>query len=48
MGDEPLRLSVVIDEGGLPQADDRIEALEAAGLDPEVLIDASPEVYCER
>lgn len=47
LGDEPLRLSVVVDEGLLPQADDRIEAVEAAGLDPEVLIDAASEVYCE-
>jgi hypothetical protein len=47
LGDEPLRLSVVVDEGLLPHADDRIEAVEAAGLDPEVLIDAASEVYCE-
>jgi len=47
LGDEPLRLSVVVDEGRLPQADERIEAVEAAGLDPEVLIDAAPEVYSE-
>jgi hypothetical protein len=47
LSDEPLRLSVVIDEGRLPQADGRIEAVEAAGLDPEVMIDAAPEVYCE-
>ena len=47
LGDEPLRLSVVLDEGPLPPADDRIEAIEAAGLDPEVMVDAAPEVYCE-
>jgi hypothetical protein len=47
LGHEPLRLSVVIDEGRLPEADERIEAIEAAGLDPEVMIDAAPEVYCE-
>jgi hypothetical protein len=47
LGDEPLRLSVVIDEGTLPTADERIEAVEAAGIDPEVLIDAASEVYCE-
>jgi hypothetical protein len=47
LGDEPLRLSVVIDTGQLPPADARIEAVEAAGLDPEVLFDAAPEVYCE-
>lgn len=47
LGDEPLRLSVVVDEGRLPQADERIEAVEAAGLDHEVLVDAAPEVYCE-
>ncbi len=47
LGDEPLRLSVVVDEGRLPHPDDRIEAVEAAGLDPEVLIDAAPEVYSE-
>jgi hypothetical protein len=47
LGDEPLRLSVVIDTGQLPEADARIEAVEAAGLDPEVLFDAAPEVYCE-
>jgi hypothetical protein len=45
--DEPLRLSVVVDEGRLPDADERIEAVEAAGIDPEVMIDAAPEVYCE-
>ena len=45
--DEPLRLSVVVDEGRIPQADDRIEAVEAAGLDPEVMVDAASEVYCE-
>ena len=47
LGDEPLRLSVIIDSGQLPAEDARIEAVEAAGLDPEVLIDAAPEVYCE-
>lgn len=47
LGDEPLRLSVVIDTGELPAEDDRIEAIEAAGLDPEILFDAAPEVYCE-
>ena len=47
LGDEPLRLSVVLDTGVLPPADSRIEAVEAAGLDPEVLFDAAPEVYCE-
>jgi hypothetical protein len=47
LGDEPLRLSVVIDTGELPTAESRIEAVEAAGLDPEVLFDAAPEVYCE-
>jgi hypothetical protein len=44
---EPLRLSVVIDRGQLPEHDERIEAVEAAGLDPEVLFDAAPEVYFE-
>ena len=47
LGDEPLRLSVVIDTGQLPPADARVEAVEASGLDPEVLFDAAPEVYCE-
>jgi hypothetical protein len=47
LGDEPLRLSVVIDTGELPEPDERIEAIEAAGLDPEVLFDAAPEVYFE-
>jgi len=47
LGEDPLRLSVVVDDGRLPQDDDRIEAVEASGLDPEVLIDAAPEVYCE-
>ena len=47
LGDEPLRLSVVLDTGVLPPADARIEAVEAAGLDPEVLFDSAPEVYCE-
>ena len=41
LGDEPLRLSVVLDEGRLPLEDKRIEAVEAAGLDPEVMIDAA-------
>ena len=47
LGDEPLRLSVVLDTGELPAADERIEAVEAAGIDPEVLFDAAPEVYVE-
>ena len=47
LGDEELRLSVVLDRGELPAADARIEAVEAAGLDPEVLFDAAPEVYVE-
>ena len=47
LGDEPLRLSVVTDTGQLPAADERIEAIEAARLDPEVLFDAAPEVYFE-
>jgi hypothetical protein len=47
LGGEPLRLSVVIDDGKLPAEDARIEAVEAAGLDPEILIDAAPEIYCE-
>ena len=47
LGGEPLRLSVVLDTGELPQADERIEAIEAAGIDPEVLFDAAPEVYFE-
>jgi hypothetical protein len=47
LGDEPLRLSVVLDTGELPPPDARIGAVEAAGLDPEVLFDAAPEVYCE-
>jgi hypothetical protein len=47
LGDEPLRLSVVLDTGVLPPADERMEAVEAAGVDPEVLFDAAPEVYCE-
>jgi hypothetical protein len=45
--DEPLRLTVVIDTGRLPHADERVEAIEAAGVDPEVLFEAAPEVYCE-
>jgi hypothetical protein len=48
LGDEPLRLSVVLDTGELPAADERIEAVEAAGLDPEMLFDAAPEVYFEQ
>ena len=47
LGDEPLRLSVVLDTGELPPSDPRIEAVEAAGIDPEVLFDAAPEIYCE-
>src|SRR6266550_5063946 len=47
LDDEPLRLSVVLDTGVLPPADPRIEAVEAAGIDAEVLFDAAPEVYCE-
>jgi len=47
LGDEPLRLSVVLDTRELPPADERIEAVEAAGLDPEVLFDAAPEIYFE-
>jgi hypothetical protein len=47
LGDEPLRLSVVVDEGRLPETDERTEAVEAAGIDPEVMIDAAREVYCE-
>ena len=47
LDDEPLRLSVVLDTRELPPADSRIEAVEASGLDPEVLFDAAPEVYCE-
>jgi hypothetical protein len=47
LGDETIRLSVVLDAGRLPEADGRIEAVEAAGIDPEVMIDAAPEVYCE-
>ena len=47
LGDEPLRLSVVLDTGSLPQPDQRIEAVEAAGIDPELLFDAAPEVYAE-
>jgi hypothetical protein len=47
LGVEPLRLSVVIDTGELPAGDERIEAIEAAGLDPEVLFGAAPEVYFE-
>jgi hypothetical protein len=47
LGDEPLRLSIVIDTGQLPATDERIEAIEAAGLDPEVLFDVAPEVYYE-
>ena len=47
LGDEPLRLSVVVDKAQLPLPDARIEAVEAAGLDPELLVDAAPEAYCE-
>ena len=47
LGDEPPRLSVVLDTGVLPAADSRIEAVEAAGIDPEVLFDAASEVYYE-
>jgi hypothetical protein len=47
LGDEALRLSVVLDTGELPPTDARIEAVEAAGIDPDVLFDAAPEVYCE-
>ena len=47
LGDEPLRLSVVLDTGGLPGPDERIEAVEAAGFDPEILFDAAPEIYVE-
>jgi hypothetical protein len=47
LGDEPLRLSIVLDDGRLPEQDSRIEAVEAVGIDPEVLVDAAPEVYCE-
>jgi hypothetical protein len=47
LGDEPLRLSVVLDTGELPPAEARIEAVEATGIDPEVLFDAAPEIYCE-
>jgi hypothetical protein len=47
LGDALLRLSVVLDEGRIPPEDARIEAVEASGLDPEVMIDAAPEVYCE-
>ena len=47
LGDEPLRLSVVLDTGELPATDERIEAVEAGGIDPEVLFDAAPEVYVE-
>jgi len=42
-----LRLSVVLDTGELPADDARIEAVEAAGIDPEVLFDAALETYCE-
>jgi hypothetical protein len=47
LDDEPLRLSVVLDTGELPPADERIEAVEASGVDPEVLFDAAPEIYFE-
>jgi hypothetical protein len=42
LGDEALRLSVVLDTGTLPEPDERIEAVEASGI-----FDAAPEVYCE-
>lgn len=46
---EPIQLSVVLDTGVLPAGGDpRIEAVEAPpGVDPEVLVDAAPEVYVE-
>jgi hypothetical protein len=47
LGGEALRLSVVIDDARLPAGDDRIEAVEASGIDPETLVDAAPEIYCE-
>jgi hypothetical protein len=47
LGGEDLRLSVVLDRDELAAEDPRIEAVEAAGLDPEMLVDAAPEVYCE-
>jgi len=47
LGDEPLRLSVVLDTRELPESDPRIEAVEATGIDPDVLFDAAPEVYYE-
>jgi hypothetical protein len=47
LGDEALRLTVFIDTGKLPPEDGRIEAVEAAEIDPEVLFDAAPEVYYE-
>jgi hypothetical protein len=47
LGDDQLHLSVVLDTGELPPADERIEAVEAAGIDPELLFDAAPEVYSE-
>jgi len=47
IGDDPARLSVVIDTATLPEPNERIEAVEAAGIDPEVLFDAAPEVYFE-
>jgi hypothetical protein len=47
LGGEPLRLSVVLDTGVLPEPDERIEAVEAAGIDAEILFDAAPEVYFE-
>jgi hypothetical protein len=47
VGDDPLRLSVVLNTGTLPEPDERIEAVEAAGIDPEILFDAAPEVYVE-
>lgn len=45
--DEPLRLSVVLDTAELPESDSRIEAVEAAGIDPEILFDSAPEIYFE-
>lgn len=47
LGDESLRLAVFVDQGRLPEHDARIESVEAVGIDPEVLVDAAPEVYFE-
>jgi len=47
LGDQELRLTVFIDTGVLPPEDARIEAVEAAQIDPEVLFDVAPEVYYE-